>query len=127
MTDYKADVCFEDTCFSERTYGCAKRIFEYIMRHRRKFVRNVLAGDGELKVTTTRLMRLIRELCNADPGRGGRLGRIIIALAAIASSRGFEVDYIIARRPTKTEKKTIILKPKNKPREKTRARAKARN
>ncbi len=55
------------------------------------------------------------------------MGRIIIALSAIASSRGFEVDYIIARRPTKTGKKTIILKPKNKPRKKARKKANARS
>jgi len=117
-TKYKPYVCFEDTCFSERTYGCARRIFEYIMMHRRKFVRNVLAGDGELKLTTTRLMRLIRKLCNADPGRGGRLGRLIKAIEAVAREEGFEVDYIISSRPTKTEKRIIFLKPKPKARKK---------
>jgi len=106
-----------------RTQVCARCVFEYIMSNRRRFIRNVLAGDGELKVTTTVLKTLAYELCGLDLNRGGGLGRLIRAIAAIARRRGYTVNYIIARHPTKSEKKTIFLKPRSKPR----ARAKARN
>jgi hypothetical protein len=42
------------------------------------------------------------------------LGRLINALTAIARRRGYAVEYIIARHPTKTEKRTIFLKPREK-------------
>jgi hypothetical protein len=100
---------------------CARCILEYILSNRRRFIRNVLAGDGELKVTTTVLKSLAHELCGLDLTRGGGLGRLISALTAIARRRGFAVEYIIARHPTKIEKKTLYLKPKH------RERAKARN
>jgi hypothetical protein len=104
-----------------RTQDCARCILEYILSNRRRFIRNVLAGDGELKVTTTVLKSLAHELCGLDLTRGGGLGRLIKALTAIARRRGYAVEYIIARHPTKTEKKTLYLRPRH------RERAKARN
>jgi len=100
---------------------CARCILEYILSNRRRFIRNVLAGDGELKVTTTVLKSLAHELCGLDLTRGGGVGNLIKAIAAIARRRGFAVEYIIARHPTKIEKKTLYLRPKH------RERAKARN
>jgi len=110
---------------NNRTQACARCVLEYILSNSRKFIRNVLAGDGELKVTTTVLKSLAYELCGLDLTRGGGVGKLIKAIAAIARRRGYTVNYIIARHPTKTERKTIFLKPKNKPKKK--ARAKARN
>ena len=101
--------------------ACARCILEYILRNRRRFIRNVLAGDGELKVTTTVLKSLAYELCGLDLTRGGGVGNLIKAVAAIARRRGYSVEYIIARHPTKIERKTLYLKPKHS------ARAKARN
>jgi hypothetical protein len=46
---------------------------------------------------------------------------LISALTAIARRRGYAVEYIIARHPTKIEKKTLYLRPRH------RERAKARN
>ena len=106
---------------SPTTRDCAKRVFEYIINNRRGFLRNVRVDDGVLKVTTTVLKSLAHELCGLDLTRGGGLGRLINALTAIARRHGFAVEYIIARHPTKTEKRTIFLKPKH------RERAKARN
>jgi hypothetical protein len=106
---------------SPTTRDCAKRVFEYIINNRRGFLRNVRVDDGVLKVTTTMLKSLALELCGRDLSKGGGLGRLINALTAIARRRGYAVKYIIARRPSKTEKKTIYLKPreKAKPRAKT--------
>ena len=117
----KSGACTEGTRASSPTQACARCILEYILSNRRRFIRNVLAGDGELKVTTTVLKSLAYELCGLDLTRGGGVGNLIKAIAAIARRRGFAVEYIIARHPTKIEKKTIILKPKH------RERAKARN
>jgi len=123
----KPGACTEGTRASSPTQACARCILEYILSNRRRFIRNVLAGDGELKVTTTVLKSLALELCGRDLSKGGGVGRLIRALTAIARRRGYAVEYIIARHPTKTEKRTIFLKPKNKPREKAKARTKARN
>ena len=117
----KPGACTEGARAGSPIKDCARCILEYILSNRRRFIRNVLAGDGELKVTTTVLKSLAHELCGLDLTRGGGLGRLINALAAIARRRGYAVNYIIARRPSKTEKKTIYLKPreKAKPRAKT--------
>jgi len=119
----KPGACTEGTRTSSPTQACARCILEYILSNRRRFIRNVLAGDGELKVTTTVLKYLARELCGRDLTRGGGMGRLIKALEVVARERGFAVDYIIAKRPSKTERTTIYLKP----REKAKPRAKARN
>jgi hypothetical protein len=96
------------------TRDCAKRVFEYIINNRRGFLRNVRVDDGVLKVTTTMLKSLALELCGRDLSKGGGVGRLIRALTAIARRRGYAVGYIIARRPTKTERKTLYLKPRAK-------------
>jgi len=118
----KPGACTEGARASSPTQACARCILEYILSNRRRFIRNVLASDVELKVTTTVLKYLALELCGRDLTRGGGMGRLIKALEVVARERGFAVDYIIARHPTKTEKRTIFLKPKNKPRKKAKAR-----
>jgi len=94
------------------TRDCAKRVFEYIINNRRDFLRNVRVDDGVLKVTTTVLKTLAYELCGLDLTRGGGVGRLIRAIASIARRRGYTVNYIIAKHPTKTERKTIYLRPR---------------
>ena len=94
------------------TRDCAKRVFEYIINNRRDFLRNVRVDDGVLKVTTTTLKNLALELCGRDLSKGGGVGRLIKALTAVARRRGYTVNYIIARRPSKTERKTIYLRPR---------------
>ena len=104
---------------SPTTRDCAKRVFEYIINNRRGFLRNVRVDDGVLKVTTTMLKSLALELCGRDLSKGGGLGRLINALTAIARRRGYAVGYINAKHPTKTERKTIYLKPRAKARVKS--------
>ncbi len=111
MTNAQVDVCVETACFSRRMYDCAREILDYVLRHREEFLRNVRAGDGVLKVTTTVLKNLALELCGRDLSKGGGLGRLIRAFTAVAREKGFEVEYIISKRPSKTEKRTIYLKP----------------
>jgi hypothetical protein len=96
------------------TRDCAKRVFEYIINNRRGFLRNVRVDDGVLKVTTTVLKNLALELCGRDLSKGGGVGRLVRALTAIARRHGYTVNYIIAKHPTKTEKRTIFLKPREK-------------
>ena len=112
----KPGTCTEGARASSPTQACARCILEYILSNRRRFIRNVLAGDGELKVTTTVLKSLALELCGRDLSKGGGLGRLINALTAIARRRGYAVGYINAKHPTKTERKTIYLKPRAKAR-----------